>query len=282
MKLPAGLNGPSGVDDHLRGRTERFESALEERLRATQALAIGYRRLAKQGLSDAAGVVKWLDACQASLVLDPDLNGISASLVEEWRMVAAETGLRLESDLRELGAARTWRVEGQWPELVVERGVTVRMHPDHVIVGTRRVKPNARAIERELDLQVRELLPKTFSLERFLEQLVVAYDECSRCAGGAVPVLDVYRALVVKNQPAAFWRDARKELFRPLTIDQFRARLSRCLDADIPSTVGRELRLFPPLEPRDALFVYQPAEARFGYIGRLECLAVPLRQSERS
>ena len=33
---------------------------------------------------------------------------------------------------------------------------------------------------------------------------------------------------------------------------------------------GRELRLIPPLNPKDALFIYQPAERRFGFVGRIE------------
>jgi hypothetical protein len=36
---------------------------------------------------------------------------------------------------------------------------------------------------------------------------------------------------------------------------------------------GRELRLIPPIEPSDSIYLYQPSERRFGYVGRIEFAA---------
>ena len=84
-------------------------------------------------------------------------------------------------------------------------------------------------------------------------------------------MLDVYRALVILAQPARFWRNASRPALFELTIDQFRARLSAALEANTVSTADRrELRLLPPIDPKDAVFVYQPAENRFGFVGRIE------------
>jgi hypothetical protein len=56
-----------------------------------------------------------------------------------------------------------------------------------------------------------------------------------------------------------------------MSMDQFRARLSRALEkAAITTPDGRELRLLPPIDPKHAVFLYQPAEERFGFVGRIE------------
>jgi hypothetical protein len=56
-----------------------------------------------------------------------------------------------------------------------------------------------------------------------------------------------------------------------MSIDQFRARLSRTLMKNATTVAGnRELRLLPPIDPKNALYLYQPAEGRFGFVGRIE------------
>jgi hypothetical protein len=56
-----------------------------------------------------------------------------------------------------------------------------------------------------------------------------------------------------------------------MSMDQFRARLSRALEKTAITTPdGRELRLLPPIDPKHAVFLYQPAEGRFGFVGRIE------------
>ena len=63
----------------------------------------------------------------------------------------------------------------------------------------------------------------------------------------------------------------RDKLGKELSADQFRARLSASLESGVRSAPdGRELRLLPPIDPKDAMFIYQPAERRFGFVGRIE------------
>src|SRR5262249_49873075 len=118
---------------------------------------------------------------------------------------------------------------------------------------------------------VSQLIPKGFEPKKFLAEIALAYDQAAGGKGGEVPLLEVYRALVIRSQTGRFWRDARRSGFSEITSDQFRARLSAALDANITAAPdGRELRLLPPINPKDALFLYQPAENRFGFVGRIE------------
>jgi hypothetical protein len=56
-----------------------------------------------------------------------------------------------------------------------------------------------------------------------------------------------------------------------MTLEQFRARISRMLEANVLKTkTGRELRFYPPLDPKDALFLFNPLERRLGFVGRVE------------
>jgi hypothetical protein len=119
---------------------------------------------------------------------------------------------------------------------------------------------------------VPELVPKDFSPGRFAESLLRAWEAATGSKGGQAPILEVYRWAVIHAQTPKFWRDAKPASFTPLSTDQFRARLAKILESGITAIRGRELRLLPPLDPKDAVFVYQPSEARFGYVGRIEFL----------
>src|SRR5262249_28835784 len=109
-----------------------------------------------------------------------------------------------------------------------------------------------------------------FSAGTVPSQLAAAYQD-SRGGRTQVPVFEGYRWFIIRSQRQQFLRDARVSLFTPLTADQFRAGLTRALgEGATETTDGRALRLLPPLDPKDAIFVYQPAEQRFGFVGRLE------------
>ena len=105
-----------------------------------------------------------------------------------------------------------------------------------------------------------------------MKKMVEAYDAASAAAKSPnIAILELYRELVIRTQSPRFWRDASSSSFSPLTIAQFRAQFSRMLEAGVSAAPdGRELRLLPPLDPKDAVFMYQPAERRFGFVGRVE------------
>ena len=116
-----------------------------------------------------------------------------------------------------------------------------------------------------------DLIPRTFSPGGFIAELVAAYDDVSSGRGGQQRMLDVYRVFVIRSQSPRFWRDAHASAFTPIGVDQFRARMARALAAGATTALdGRQLRLLPPLDPKDALFMHQPAEGRFAFVGRIE------------
>ena len=93
-----------------------------------------------------------------------------------------------------------------------------------------------------------------------MEQLASAYDQ-ARNDSTQVPIFAVYQMLVIQSQKSRFWRNANKEAFAGIGIEQFKARLTKALaDAaeTYPMKSGRHIRLLPPLDPRDAVFIYLP------------------------
>lgn len=181
--------------------------------------------------------------------------------------------LELESRIRESCSKRGWRVDSQWPTLYVERAVAVEVSAPKrtVSVGGKKLNaPTAEAIITALEPIVRELVPKAFSAKGFMRDLAVAYDTV-RAGSTQMPIFDLYRGFVIHAQGTRFWRDARAEAFAGVSADQFRARLTAALEGGVTSTPdGREIRLLPPLDPKDGLYMYQPAESRYGFVGRVE------------
>ena len=78
-------------------------------------------------------------------------------------------------------------------------------------------------------LRFQNLIPKNFSASAFLIKLGEAYDQYPSTTS-QVPILDVYRSYVLSLQKPKFWQDLREGTFISLSIDQFRARLSRALE----------------------------------------------------
>jgi hypothetical protein len=198
---------------------------------------------------------------------------VLARAEQELRARGEREFAELESALRAAVAQKGWKLDGTWPTLYVERGVTIEIDDKaRTVKVAGRPVPTASAKDVIVALAqpVAALVPKTFSSKAFLDQLAKAYDEI-KGSSTQVPVMVLYRTMVIGQQGAAFWRDARRDRFHELSVDQFRARLTRSLEPGHTSTSdGREIRTLPPLDPKDAIFVYQPAELRFAFVGRIE------------
>jgi hypothetical protein len=179
----------------------------------------------------------------------------------------------LEADLRDALRAKGWQCDGQWPNFIVERALDVKIDESNrsaQVAGRKIPSANVTSIVEALTSDVSGLLPKGFDPVQFLEQVAVAYDAAQAGAPTAL-ILDVYRAYVITQQKANFWRNAVGSKFEGVSADQFRARLARLLEKGaITSKDGRSLRLLPPLDPKDALLVFQPSEHRFAFVGRIE------------
>lgn len=263
-------------DTSLEERTRDFAATLAGRAIAFTKVVRLQRTLLADDPQNPSDILKWLDE-SAELTRDcPDLEKIRAALVDPWRRSLSTAILQLDADLRDLCTSRGWRVDGQWPDLVVDYGIAVRVDERErsVIVGDTRTGSSLAAIGKALERQVPNLLEKNFSPQRFRDTLFRAWKAATDSKGGQAPILDAYRWFVIQSQSSRFWRDAKASLFTSLSTDQFRARLSRTLEDGTRGAGSHELRLLPPLDPKDALFLYQPSERRFGYIGRIEFIEV--------
>lgn len=219
-------------------------------------------RAASPILADSAALLKSLGSLSQSAV----------QLAQECDRNAELGFLQVQAAIEDICAKRQWRLDGQWPDFVVEYGVPVHIDEAKkaIVVGSG-AQITAGELEKKLAAATTDLMPKKFSAQEFMEQLQIAYDSVTHAGSSQAPIFDVYRAVVIQQQSGRFWRDAGRALFSPMSIDQFRARFSRMLEAGVGTCKdGRELRLFPPLNPKDAVFLFQPSERRFGFVGRIE------------
>jgi len=256
------------LESRLQSRMLQFCDSLREETKKLAGLAgrlrrkIGDPRSASRLVKDSVEALKNIES----------LRGVAVDIAEEWDRDAELAFLQLEATLQDVCAKRKWRLDGQWPDFIVEYGVPVHIVEGEklIVVGTQvHVVPDE--LEKKLAVATADLIPKKFSPQEFMQELQKAYDTVTGGAAAQAPIYDVYRALVIQQQSSRFWRDAGPTLFTPMSIDQFRARFSRMLQTGIgTANDGRELRLFPPLNPKDALFLFQPSERRFGFVGRIE------------
>jgi hypothetical protein len=278
MKEIEAIPDDGSTDSDLPDRTRRFAEELKRRAAVLTSTAKAFGKMRLRLGEDAIALTNWLDALQPTVSDIPQAEAIRAELLEEWKQVAAEQLLRLENSLRDLARVRGWHVEGQWPDLYIHRGVRVTIDEKKraITVGHRTLRSlSVDEIGAVLESQITALIPNGFDSRQFIAALARAYDATTECGRTQKSILEVYRAFVVDSQSQRFWRDARAELFTAVTADQFRARLSRALEQGAPSAPdGRELRLLPPLNPKEAMFLYQPSERRFGYVGRVEFVAL--------
>jgi hypothetical protein len=235
---------------------------------------------AQQIVEDLEKGVSLLRVKNALTPLRDDLHTLQA-LGEQLTLLESSWSERIERDVLEMEAAvrdalrsRGWHIEGQWPKLYVERAIAVEFDERNrsFKIGNRTM-PGASAAEIATILEplINELIPRNFSETRFMQSVADAYDELLEGKSSQIPILKVYRQLVLRQQKPNFWKDARDDLFVGMSIDQFRARFSRALTKNVAAVSGnREIRLLPPIDPKNALYLYQPAEGRFGFVGRIE------------
>jgi hypothetical protein len=223
---------------------------------------------------DVDAVIRWLESAKQVVGEIPDFEKVRVRLLQAWSERLSGAILELEADLKEYCMTRRWRVDGQWPEFVIEYGISIKINEKErsTNVGDVKTAANIGAISRVLEPAVASLVPKSFNCGEFLDGVLHAYEATSQKKGQLL-LLDVYRSMVIQSQSSKFWRNAKATLFTPLTIDQFRARLSRALLEGSSVVKGQTLKFFPPLDTKDALFMYLPAEERFAYVGRIEFLS---------
>jgi len=259
---------PISSDPSLNARTSAFCDSIHAFAKRLSVITTQLRRSPSVASSQPQALASLAEALSRSSDLHESANKLRA----EWDSVVSLAFLQLEASLHELCGSRGWRLDGQWPDFIVEFGITLHVDESHhsILVGdTKRI--HVDELEEALAGATADLLPKNFAPRAFMEKLLSAYDSVANGERSQVPILSLYREMVTQNQTPKFWKDASYSAFTPFTIAQFRARVSRMLEAGILNAVdGRELHLFPPLNPKDAIFIFQPQERRFGFIGRIE------------
>ena len=272
--MPIGKPVPDSADD------EGMKQALLRHLNELEKACGGVSRFSKtlrrfvETDSDAVTISDSL--AELSILADKssELAQRSQDFKRQWLDASKSAVLRLEADLRTECSRRAWAVDGQWPTLYVQRAIRVEIDQAKGLasVGTKKLRSlSLSGILNSIEAEGSTLLPRGFRPEQFIETLVTAYDTLTVGRAQQVSIWDLYRQMVLAGQSSKFWRDARARDFIEISADQFRARLSHTLSVRRARTRdGREIRLFPPLNAKDAMFVFQPAENRFGFVGRVE------------
>jgi hypothetical protein len=247
---------------------------LLEAEKVASALSVRLKSLSRS-IQTAAGAIRArpeLDEVGSELRQLSQLENRRLVIMESLSDLYEHQLLTLEGDTRSRLREEGWFVDGEWPQLIVQRGVDVEYDVNarvFVVSGHRIPALDLDQLVERLHSETKDLLPKGFAPAKFLEQLGTAYDTIKR-AEPTVAIATLYKQAVYATQSKRFWLDARPEHFVSLTRDQFRARLTACLDAGCQELRdGRQLRLLPPIDPKDALFMYQPAERRFAFVGRV-------------
>lgn len=235
-------------------------------------LAQGAERCRDSG--DLSGLHEAIESLAHGLSAIADISGPLNDLLNVTATQEQQAILELESRVRDACAQQSWRVDGVWPTLYIERAIPVHVDTTKKVsvIGTRKLSSIAvSALVATIQPLVKELIPKGFTGAKFLADVAAAYDSVASRDRSQVQIFDVYKSLVIRCQGVRFWRDARESDFEGMNVEQFRARLSQTLEEGKTRTSdGRSLRLLPPLNAADGLYLYQPAEARFGFIGRIE------------
>lgn len=261
---------PAGRDAHelmsrVRERLDSFTSGLE-RFESSLRRGIELDALLDnlRGLTGAAEPLK---------AIADELRALEKS----WKDRAEREFLVFEEGLRQECRSRGWRFDGQWPAYYVERAIPVVVDEKQRTVSISEDKlrrPIIETVMQRLQPVVADLVPRAFSARAFMASLAKAYDRI-RDGSAQIPLLSVYRQMVCDQQKPKFWKNAKTDAFVGMSIEQFRARLSGALEQGVSATSDRrELRMFPPIDPNEAVFLYQPAEARYGFVGRIEFLTV--------
>ena len=246
-------------------------SPLEE----TLTLAARIVSLGKQSVNATGAAAEGLPALKSIVECVSALQALRPTLVQysaDTERAATEEFAQLQESLREACTHRRWQFDGQWPTFYVERAIPVTIDESRrsAKVGHVRVPvASVVAIVEALSSQLESLLGPKFVPAAFLADLAEAYRTLR--PSGPAPLFDIYRALIIRSQRARFWRDATPKDFLSLSADQFRARLSKVLEVGATSAPdGRHLRLSPPLNPQEGLFIYLPDERRFAWVGFIE------------
>lgn len=267
--------GPSIGPDAIRAdpALDGLISGVDASSRQWKQVMVDLARLQREGqTTDPFRVTRCLERVQLSLDAT-ELRSMCSDLLTRFKVAAKDALMRLDADIRDECARNDWKLDGQWPKFYIQRVIRVEIDEaaGQVIVGDT-VVPSAAisTISAAIQLQNRELLPKTFQSAQFLSALSGAHDRIVTREQAAVPIWLLYREMLLSQQPKTLWRTGRSDAFRTYTEQRFRASLTRVLQEGKTRTPdGRDLRLLPALRAEEGMYLYEPLEQRFAFVGRV-------------
>ncbi|MGH8736736.1 MAG: hypothetical protein ACREVC_05180 [Burkholderiales bacterium] len=256
--MPGALDLPSRIGVAAED-LKKISAALKQATKPAAKHRTRVLELLQRAKNALANCTKLENQCQDALARYADLSD------REWS--------ELDARIKEICSKHQWRIDGSWPSYMIAYGVQIEFDAKAKTVsisGSKYSGNDLPALEAVLDGEIKNLIPINFAPQEFLEALAAAYQD-AKSGSPQAPVLEIYKSLVVRSQRPGFWRNAKNDRFVGLSLEQFRARISKTLEANVLKTKsGRELRFYPPLDPKDALFLFNPLEHRLGFVGRIE------------
>lgn len=230
----------------------------------------GYK---KQNANDPFGLLTWVRSIKADTL---QIEGQSiAEIREALEEQVRNRVMTFDTDLREALSKQGRRIHGQWPHYYIalvlkldvdENTLSVRIADESI--STLHVPHLIEIIAHQLKtLESAKLQPQDF-----LDLLVQAYDRLTfATTTNSVSVWPLFKEVLCSIQSSSFWKAGRARLFRPFDEQQYRGAITDLMISNtLRSRDGREMKLLPPIKAEDGIYVYQPAEDRFGYVGRIE------------
>ena len=254
--------------EDVRDEIKESLKAIENKQDVLKKALASYRRIPS---SDYILTLKWMESNEG--VLSGYLPQFE-TLREKLRRYCNDFLLKYEAELLSRCAAFGFSIAGQWPSYTIEYIVPLVIDEKRlaVTVGSEAVDSLEldgilKTVKRTLD----QLTPSDADLTEFLGELYRFYEELSGAGkSDSISIWKLYREMVISRQNATFWRDAKSASFRQYSIIEFKAHITHLLLKNRLKMVGFELKLLPPLSAKDGVLVYQPAEARFGLVGRAQ------------
>src|SRR5262249_28843803 len=122
---PGGHMGTIEDKSKLESETKNFAARLSQLAQSASKALRSWRPLEGR-LDDPERIAQWLEAT-VGIEQSKDLSEARERLLAAWRERLTTTLLQLEAELRDLCAAKGWRVDGQWPDFIVSLGVSVHV-----------------------------------------------------------------------------------------------------------------------------------------------------------
>jgi len=208
-------------------------------------------------------------ALQACATLLPALR----APLEAWKQ--GERRSR-KARFERIAANLQWKLNGSWPEPVVEGivFVTVDETKDRALVnGQGLIAPTAERLAYQVAAELEELMANRTAPADFVASLWRAYQSSGGSAGHGVLVHDLLAELAWQRQSKAFQRDPRENLYRGYSVAQFRADVTHYLIAGSPpmEEAGSrfEVEIVGGSFAQDGIFMYFPNSDRLATCGRI-------------